>query len=32
MDAAIKSIVQAYKDGFQQQSVLWETAKVCVAF
>lgn len=32
MDAAVKSIVQAYKDGFQQQSVLWETAQVCVAF
>jgi hypothetical protein len=30
--AALQQIVQRYKASFQQQSVLWETARVCAAF
>jgi hypothetical protein len=31
-DAAIGEIITAYKHAFQQESVLWETARVCAAF
>ena len=30
--AAIVAIIAAYKHDFQQESVLWETARVCAAF
>jgi len=30
--AAIAAIIADYKRGFQQESVLWETAPVCAAF
>jgi hypothetical protein len=30
--AALTAIVGAYKSTFQQESVLWETARVCAAF
>jgi hypothetical protein len=30
--AAITAIIAEYKRGFQQESVLWETAPVCAAF
>lgn len=30
--AALGQIIERYKAMFQQQSVLWETARVCVAF
>lgn len=29
---AIGAVIRAYKDSFQQESVLWETASVCAAF
>jgi Protein of unknown function (DUF3574) len=29
---AIQAIIAEYKQGFQQESVLWETASVCAAF
>ena len=32
MRAAIASIIQRYKTLFAQESVLWETARVCAAF
>jgi hypothetical protein len=32
MRAAIASIIQNYKRLFAQESVLWETARVCAAF
>jgi Protein of unknown function (DUF3574) len=31
-DAGIRAIITAYKQSFQQESVLWETAQVCAAF
>lgn len=30
--AAIQAIIGDYKRGFQQESVLWETASVCASF
>jgi hypothetical protein len=32
MRASIASIIQRYKTLFAQESVLWETARVCAAF
>ena len=30
--AALTALVESYKRSFQQESVLWETARVCAAF
>ena len=30
--SAIASIIERYKERFEQESVLWETARVCAAF
>ena len=30
--AAIGGIIEDYKKSFEQESVLWETARVCAAF
>ncbi len=32
VNAAIVSIIESYKRRFEQESVLWETARVCAAF
>jgi hypothetical protein len=32
MRAAIADIIERYKKSFEQESVLWETARVCAAF
>ena len=28
---AVQAVIQAYREAFEQQSVLWESARVCIA-